>query len=162
VTIYDFHASTIAGGSRSLADFRGQVCLIVNVASECGFTRQYAELEALYRRHRDAGFAVLGFPCNQFGTQEPGNEAAIAEFCRREYDVTFPLFSKVNVNAPLAHPLFKYLTAALPGIFGTRAIKWNFTKFLVGRDGLPRARYRPSRRPAGIETTVARLLREIP
>ena len=138
MTIYDYSARTIAGDLQSLAEYRGRVCLIVNVASACGFTPQYAELEALYRRHRDAGFTVLGFPCNQFGKQEPGDEATIAEFCRVIYDITFPLFAKVDVNGPNAHPLFQYLTSVKPGFLGSRNIKWNFTKFLVGRDGTPR------------------------
>jgi glutathione peroxidase len=160
MTIHDISAQTIAGGTRPLAEYRGQVCLIVNVASACGFTPQYAGLEALYRKHRDAGLVVLGFPCNQFAGQEPGDNASIAQFCRTTYDVTFPLFAKVNVNGPNAHPLFNYLTAARPGLLGTQRIKWNFTKFLVGRDGVVRERFRHSLPPAALEPAIERLLRQ--
>ena len=160
MTVYDFSARTITGDTQSLAAYRGMVCLIVNVASDCGFTPQYAGLEALYRKHRDEGFVVLGFPCNQFGRQEPGDEAAIAQFCRTTYDITFPLFAKVNVNGPNAHPLFDYLTSTRPGLLGTRNIKWNFTKFLVGRDGVARERIRHSLPPARVEPAVANLLQQ--
>ena len=160
VTIYDFRARTITGDMRSLAAYRGLVCLIVNVASDCGFTSQYAGLEALYREHRDAGFVVLGFPCNQFGKQEPGDEAAIVQFCRTTYDITFPLFAKVNVNGRDAHPLFDYLTMAKPGLLGTRSIKWNFTKFLVGRDGIARERFGHSLPPGRIAPVLVSLLQQ--
>ena len=160
MTIYDFSARTISGETQPLADYRGKVCLIVNVASACGFTPQYAALEALYRKHRDGGFVVLGFPCNQFGRQEPGDETAILQFCRSTYDTTFPLFAKVNVNGPTAHPLFDYLTAAKPGLLGTRRIKWNFTKFLVGPNGVAHARYRHSLPPADLESAIVGLLQQ--
>ena len=160
MTIYDFSARTIGGDVQSLGEYRGRVCLIVNVASACGFTPQYAGLEAVYRKHCDAGFVVLGFPCDQFGGQEPGDEAAIAQFCRSTYDITFPLFAKVNVNGPNAHPLFDYLTSAKPGLLGTRNIKWNFTKFLVGRDGMVRERYRHSLPPAKLESDIVDLLQQ--
>ncbi len=160
MTIYDFSARTIAGDVQSLAMVRGRVCLIVNVASACGYTPQYAALEALYRKHRDAGLVVLGFPCNQFGGQEPGDAAAIAQFCRTSYDITFPLFAKVDVNGANAHPLFDHLTSAKPGLLGTRNIKWNFTKFLVGRDGVVRERYRHSLPPANLESDIVRLLQQ--
>jgi glutathione peroxidase len=156
--IYDFEMRRIDGQPQNLAEFRGQVLLIVNVASYCGLTPQYAELEALYRRHRDAGFSVLGFPCNQFGKQEPDAEGQISQFCRTNYDVTFPLFAKVEVNGPEACPLYKYLKNARGGWFGTRAIKWNFTKFLVNHDGIVVCRYAPTARCARIERDVCSLL----
>ena len=137
-----------------LARFAGQVLLIVNVASRCGFTPQYRALEALYRSHRDQGFVVLGFPCNQFGGQEPGADAEILAFCSERYDVTFPLFSKVEVNGPGAHPLFACLTSRQPGWLGLRAIKWNFTKFLVNRRGKPIRRFGPRARPESLEPAI--------
>ena len=135
---------TIDGEARTLDDFAGQALLIVNVASECGFTPQYAGLEALHRRFRARGFAVLGFPCDQFGHQEPGDEAAIQNFCTDKYDVTFPMFAKIEVNGANAHPLFKALKQEAPGLLGTRAIKWNFTKFLVDRQLRVVRRYAPN------------------
>jgi len=141
-----------------MAVYRGRVLLIVNVASQCGFTPQYAALESLFRAHRDAGLTVLGFPCNQFGGQEPGANAAIAEFCREQYDVTFPLFAKIDVKGPHAHPLFTYLTRARPGLFATPAIKWNFTKFLVDRSGQVVARFGSVTTPDAVERHVVRLL----
>ena len=135
MTVYDHSARSLDGSERPLSEFRGQVLLIVNVASRCGFTPQYAGLEALYRSYRDRGFAVLGFPCNQFGSQEPGTEADIQSFCATTYDVSFPMFAKVEVNGADAHPLYRYLKGERPGILGTEAIKWNFTKFLVDRNG---------------------------
>lgn len=156
--LYDFSARTIAGAEASLDAYRNRVCLIVNVASECGFTPQYRGLEALYRRHRDRGFVVLGFPCNQFGHQEPGDEAAIREFCSLGYGVTFPLFAKTDVNGPDAHPLFRFLTSRRRGLLGTRSIKWNFTKFLVDRQGTPRRRFGPRRLPERIEPEIVKLL----
>jgi glutathione peroxidase len=142
---------TLFGDETTLAPYRGQVLLIVNVASQCGFTPQYTGLEALYRRHRDRGFAVLGFPCNQFGHQEPGGEREIQEFCSREYDVTFPLFAKIDVNGPNEHALYSILKSHAPGVLGTTAVKWNFTKFLVGRDGRVLHRYSPRDTPENIE-----------
>ena len=131
---------------------------MVNVASKCGYTPQYEGLEALWRRHRKRGFAVLGFPCDQFGHQEPGDEADIRQFCSLTYDVTFPLFAKVEVNGPGTHPLWAYLKSAKAGLLGSRAIKWNFTKFLVGRDGTVLARYAPTDTPERIEPDLAPLL----
>lgn len=155
-TIYDFSAIDIGGHEQSLEVFRGQVLLIVNVASQCGFTPQYAGLETLYRDHRSDGLAVLGFPCNQFGRQEPGDESTIREFCNREYDITFPMFAKVDVNGPHAHPLFRWLKGERPGLLGTEAIKWNFTKFLVGRDGHVIRRYAPTEKPSALKDDIAR------
>jgi glutathione peroxidase len=132
---------TIDGAPAALADFAGKTLLIVNVAGKCGFTPQYAGLEALHRRFRERGFAVLGFPCDQFGHQEPGDEAQIQNFCEDKYDVTFPMFAKTQVNGAAAHPLFQALKREAPGLLGTRAIKWNFTKFLVGRDRRVLRRY---------------------
>ena len=158
MSVNDFTARDITGVERSLADYRGKVLLIVNVASRCGFTPQYAGLEALYRKYQDRGFEVLGFPCNQFGAQEPGNESEIQSFCRTTYDVDFPLFAKVDVNGEAAHPLFRYLKGERPGIFGTEAIKWNFTKFLVDRQGEVVRRYAPKDAPDSIAADIEALL----
>jgi glutathione peroxidase len=144
---YDFSALTIDGVERPLSEYRGHALLIVNVASKCGFTPQYAGLEALYETYHGRGLEVLGFPCDQFGHQEPGDEAEIKSFCSLSYGVTFPLFAKVKVNGPDAHPLYEYLKGALPGILGLEAIKWNFTKFLVDRNGTPLKRYAPADKP---------------
>jgi glutathione peroxidase len=157
-SLYDFEVATIDGQPRRLDAFRGQVLLVVNVASRCGFTPQYADLEALYRRHRAEGFAVLGFPCNQFLQQEPLDEAQIKKFCSLSYDVTFPLFAKVEVNGPAAHPLYRFLKAACRGILGTKAIKWNFTKFLIDRHGTPIRRYAPRTGVERIERDLRPLL----
>lgn len=157
-TIYDFMVRTIDGTSLPLSRFREQVMLIVNVASRCGFTPQYSGLEALYRKYSDDGFVVLGFPCNQFGRQEPGAEAQIQAFCRETYEVTFPLFAKVDVNGPNAHPLFNFLKSRKRGWLGSESIKWNFTKFLIARDGEVIGRYGPADAPAEIESDVARAL----
>ncbi|HNH91622.1 glutathione peroxidase [Accumulibacter sp.] len=132
-SIYEISAERLTGGSQSLADYAGQVLLIVNTASECGFTPQYAGLQALYEKYRERGLVVLGFPCNQFGAQEPGEASEIAAFCQKNYGVTFPMFAKVEVNGEHAHPLFRHLKKAAPGLLGSEAIKWNFTKFLVDR-----------------------------
>jgi glutathione peroxidase len=153
-TVYDFMAQTIAGAQQPLADYRGKVLLVVNVASECGFTPQYAGLEALHRKHAADGFAVLGFPCNQFGAQEPGDEAQIQEFCSTRFGVSFPMFAKIDVNGPNTHPLYAFLKASEPGLLGTEGIKWNFTKFLVGRDGKVIKRYAPAAKPEAIEADV--------
>jgi glutathione peroxidase len=162
-TLYDIAVTTIDGATRSMAEYRGRVLLVVNVASRCGFTPQYAGLEALYRRHRDRGFVVLGFPCNQFGGQEPGSGAEIARFCSAAYGVTFPLFAKIDVNGPRTHPLFRFLKAARPGALGTAAVKWNFTKFLVDPDGEVVRRYGSSTTPEQLEPDVEALLpREAP
>lgn len=160
MNVFDFTARDLAGNEQSLAAWREHVLLIVNVASKCGFTPQYTGLEKLYRRHKDSGFVVLGFPCDQFGHQEPGDEAAIATFCSTTYDVTFPMFAKVEVNGPGTHPLYHHLKDARRGVVGTRAIKWNFTKFLVGRDGEVVDRYASAVTPAHIERAVLPLLRE--
>jgi glutathione peroxidase len=150
--------TTINGDSQRLGDYAGQALLIVNVASQCGLTPQYAGLEALQRRFGEHGFSVLGFPCDQFGHQEPGDEAAIKNFCATRFDVTFPMFSKVEVNGANTHPLFQALKRAAPGLLGSQAIKWNFTKFLVGRDGEVVRRYAPTDAPqscaSGIEATL--------
>lgn len=151
MNIYDFEVITIDGQRTTLEPYGGKLLLIVNVASECGFTPQYRGLEALYRKHRERGLEVLGFPCNQFGKQEPGDEAEIRRFCSTNYDVTFPLFSKIEVNGPGAHPLYRFLKSARPGLLGSEAIKWNFTKFLVGRDGAVLKRYAPKDTPEQIE-----------
>jgi len=157
-TVYDFSAVTIDGKTRKLADYKGKVLLVVNTASKCGFTPQYKGLEALYEKYRDRGFVVLGFPCNQFGQQEPGPESEIAEFCEINYGVTFPMFAKVDVNGDSAHPLFKFLTKAKPGLLGSEAIKWNFTKFLVDRQGNVVKRYAPTTEPKDIAADIEPLL----
>jgi glutathione peroxidase len=154
MSIYDFELRTIDGTQQRLGDYAGQVLLIVNVASKCGYTPQYAGLEALYRRFRSQGFAVLGFPCDQFGHQEPGDEAAIREFCDLNYQVSFPLFAKIEVNGAGAHPLYRFLKSARPGLLGSEAIKWNFTKFLVGRDGAVLRRYAPADEPESLAADV--------
>lgn len=153
-TVYDFSARDIEGTERSLADYRGKVLLFVNVASECGFTPQYAGLEALQRKYAARGFAVLGFPCNQFGGQEPGTEGEIRQFCESRFGVTFPMFAKIEVNGPQTHPLYAYLKAAEPGLLGSPSIKWNFTKFLVGKDGKVVKRYAPTTRPDAIAVDI--------
>ena len=158
MTIYDFKAKTIDGQEISLDQYRGTAVLVVNVASECGFTPQYAGLERLHQKFKDQGFAVLGFPCNQFGSQEPGTEEQIKSFCETRFGVQFPLFAKIDVNGPEAHPLYKFLREARPGILGTEAIKWNFTKFLVDREGNPIKRYAPKEKPEDIDQDIQRLL----
>ena len=157
-SVYDFDVTTLAGQPQNLGDYRGKTLLIVNVASACGYTPQYAGLEALYRKYHDRGFEVLGFPCNQFGGQEPGSAADIATFCSTKYDVTFPLFAKVDVNGAHAHPLFEHLKAEAPGALGTKSIKWNFTKFLVNSRGEVVERYGSSTTPEQIDADVARAL----
>jgi glutathione peroxidase len=156
--LYDFSAKTLSGSEAKLSDQRGNVLLIVNTASQCGFTPQYAGLEELWRKYRDRGFAVLGFPCNQFGKQEPGDAEQIAKFCSLNYDVTFPMFAKVEVNGPNADPLYAFLKDAQPGLLGSQAIKWNFTKFLVDRKGNVVARYAPTTRPADLAKAIEELL----
>ncbi len=158
-TVYDFSAKDLTGLERPLSDYEGKVLLIVNTASRCGFTPQYAGLEALYRSHHDKGLEILGFPCNQFGAQEPGDEAQIGEFCERNYGVSFPMFAKVDVNGAHTHPLFQWLKAQAPGLLGSRDIKWNFTKFLVGRDGQVIDRFWPTTTPAGLTSDVDKALR---
>jgi glutathione peroxidase len=157
-TLYDFTVNDMAGQPVALDRYKGKVLLVVNTASKCGFTPQYKGLEALYRKYQDRGLAVLGFPCNQFGAQEPGNEQEIATFCETNYDVTFPMFAKVDVNGDDAAPLYRYLKSARPGLLGTEAIKWNFTKFLVDRSGNVVARYAPNDTPEALEGDVAKAL----
>jgi glutathione peroxidase len=158
MSLYEITARRLDGSERDLSEYQGQVLLVVNVASRCGFTPQYTGLEALYRKYKDRGFTILGFPCNQFGAQEPGDEAAIGAFCSATYDVTFPLFAKIDVNGADAHPLYQYLKSEKPGVLGTEAIKWNFTKFLVGRSGQVVARFAPKDKPEDLDAQVAALL----
>jgi glutathione peroxidase len=158
MSVYDFTVKTIRGEEQSLADYKGKVLLIVNTASKCGFTPQYKELQELYEQYRDRGFVVLGFPCNQFGHQEPGAEEEIEQFCQVNYGVTFPMFAKVDVNGENAHPLFQYLKEKAPGVLGTKAIKWNFTKFLVDRNGNVVARFASQTRPSELKNEIEELL----
>lgn len=150
---YPFSARTLRGEPIPMADYAGKVILVVNTASHCGFTPQYAGLEALYQKYAAQGLVVLGFPCNQFGKQEPGGADDIEQTCHINYGVSFPMFEKVEVNGPAAHPLFRYLKEALPGVLGGR-IKWNFTKFLIGRDGKPLKRYAPFTKPENIKADI--------
>lgn len=146
-TIWDIEVKDIEGKSIKLSTYKGKALLVVNVASKCGFTPQYKDLELIYKDYKDKGFEILAFPCNQFGAQEPGDENEIKNFCSLTYDVTFPMFSKVEVNGDNTHPLFNALKESLPGFMGTKAIKWNFTKFLIGKDGKPLKRYAPNDKP---------------
>jgi glutathione peroxidase len=155
---FDFQANLLNGTQTDLAQWRGHVLLIVNTASECGFTPQYAGLEQVYRRFKDRGLVVLGFPCNQFGKQEPGTEEQIAAFCSDKYEVSFPMFAKIEVNGDAAHPLYKHLKAEAPGVLGTQAIKWNFTKFLINKDGSVYKRYAPQVKPDEIAADIEKLL----
>lgn len=148
--IYQFAADRLQGDPQSLSDFAGKVLLIVNTASNCGFTPQFAGLEALYKQYAERGLVVLGFPCNQFGAQEPGDSTEIASYCQKNYGVTFPMFAKIDVNGENAHPLYKYLKQSARGLLGSEGIKWNFTKFLVSRDGEVLARYAPANSPETI------------
>jgi glutathione peroxidase len=157
-SVYDFSAKTIDGREQKLSDYKGKVLLIVNVASQCGFTPQYAGLEALRKKFGPDSFDVLGFPCNQFGAQEPDSEKQIAEFCETSFGVTFPMFAKIDVNGANAHPLYKYLTSEKAGVLGTEAIKWNFTKFLIDSSGQPVARYGSSTKPETLEAPIQKLL----
>lgn len=157
-SVYDFSARAIDGADVSLDRFRGQALLIVNTASKCGFTSQYAGLEKLHREFVDASFEVLGFPCNQFGRQEPGRATEIAAFCASRFDVTFPLFDKVEVNGPNRHPLYAWLTRQKRGFLGSQAIKWNFTKFLTDREGRVVARYSPQTEPEAIKADIEKLI----
>jgi len=152
--LYSVSVKTIDLNDITLDKYRGQVLLIVNTASRCGFTPQYEGLERLYRKYKDKGFAVLGFPCNQFGAQEPGNEAEIQNFCETQYQVTFPIFAKIDVNGNLAHPLYQFLKQEGKGILGTEAIKWNFTKFLVNREGGVVRRFAPNTEPEKLEKEI--------
>ncbi|PZQ63321.1 MAG: glutathione peroxidase [Phenylobacterium zucineum] len=157
-SIYDFTAETIEGQPAPLGDYRGKVVLIVNTASKCGFTRQYAGLEELFRKYRDRGLVVLGFPCNQFGAQEPGDAEEIKSFCSLTYDVDFPMMRKIDVNGPSAHPLYAFLKKQKKGVLGTEGIKWNFTKFLVDRDGKVTGRFAPTVEPKALESAIEALL----
>jgi glutathione peroxidase len=158
-SVFDFFAEGIDGSRIPLSRFDGQVLLIVNVASRCGYTPQYRGLEWLYRRHRDEGFTVLGFPCNQFGHQEPGSNAEIQGFCSEAYDVTFPMFARIDVNGPDAIPLYRFLKTSRRGLLGSEAIKWNFTKFLIDRQGRPIRRFGPRTSPLAIEPVIVNSLR---
>ncbi len=157
MSAYEYSALTIDGIDVPLSRYRGHASLIVNVASKCGFTPQYAGLESLYRKYHEKGFEVLGFPCDQFGHQEPGNEAEIKNFCSLTYGVSFPMFAKIKVNGPDTHPLYAYLKESLPGVLGIEAIKWNFTKFLVDKDGVPLKRFSPADKPESIEPELSAL-----
>jgi len=162
-SVYGYSAALLDGRTVSLAEFEGRVVLIVNTASQCGFTPQYAGLEALYRQYQDRGFAVLGFPCNQFGGQEPGTAAEIGAFCEKNYGVSFPLFAKIDVNGAHAHPLYRFLKKEKPGLFGrlgAGGIRWNFTKFLVSRGGEVVGRYGSGTKPRALATAIERLLDE--
>lgn len=158
-TIYDFKVQTIEGQETTLEPYKGKVLLIVNVASKCGFTPQYDGLEALYEKYKDRGLVILGFPCNQFGSQEPGTEKEIQNFCRVNFGVTFPMFSKIKVNGDETHPLYVYLKSEKPGILGSEAIKWNFTKFLVDKEGNVVERFASSTTPASMEDKIEALLK---
>ena len=157
-TVHDFTVRTIEGAEQSLGEHRGKVLLIVNVASRCGLTPQYTALEALQRKHAARGFSVLGFPCNQFGGQEPGTEAQILEFCTLNYEVSFPMYGKVEVNGEGTHPLYAHLKSEAPGLLGSESLKWNFTKFLVDREGRVLRRYAPTDSPESIEKDIEVLL----
>jgi glutathione peroxidase len=157
-TIFDFTVNDIAGKPVKLDRYRGKVLLVVNTASKCGFTPQYKGLEALYEKYHARGLEILGFPCNQFGGQEPGTEKEIAQFCELNFGVTFPLFAKVDVNGEQAAPVYKYLKAEKPGLLGSEAIKWNFTKFLVDRDGRPVKRYAPNDTPESLADDIEKAL----
>jgi glutathione peroxidase len=159
-TVYDFNAASLSGAPVDLAQYRGKVLLIVNTASNCGFTPQYKGLEAVYQQFKDKGVEVLGFPCNQFGKQEPGSADEIGAFCEKNYGVTFPLFAKIDVNGGDAHPLFKHLKGEAPGVLGTEAIKWNFTKFLIRKDGAVFKRYAPQTAPKELLEDIEKLLAE--
>jgi glutathione peroxidase len=158
MNVYDFQANLLDGTPADLSRWRGQVLLIVNTASECGFTPQYAGLEKLNQQFKDRGLAVLGFPCNQFGKQEPGTAADIGAFCEKNYGVSFPMFSKINVNGDEAHPLYKHLKEQAPGVLGTQGIKWNFTKFLINKDGTVYKRFAPQTKPEEIAADIENLL----
>jgi len=158
MNVFDFQATSLDGKPIDLSLYRGKLLLIVNTASECGFTPQYKGLEEVYKQFHERGVEVLGFPCNQFGKQEPGTEADIGAFCEKNFGVTFPMFAKVNVNGGDAHPLFKHLKKEAPGLMGTQAIKWNFTKFLINKDGSVYKRYAPQTKPEEIVGDIERLL----
>lgn len=157
-TIYDYDVLDINGQSQSLKKYQGKTLLIVNVASKCGFTSQYSELEQIYKEYKDSGLEILAFPCNQFGAQEPGDAEEIKSFCSLTYNVTFPLFAKVDVNGDQAAPVYNYLKDSLPGILGIKAVKWNFTKFLIDKEGHPVERYAPTDKPLSIAKDIKKIL----
>jgi glutathione peroxidase len=157
-SIYDYSALSLEGNEKPLTEFRGQVLLVVNVASKCGFTPQYQGLEALFQKFHAKGFAVLGFPCNQFGGQEPGSSEEIAQFCTLTYGVNFPMFAKIDVNGADTHPVYQFLKEEKKGLLGTEAIKWNFTKFLIDRQGQVTGRYAPTTKPEDLEKDIEKLL----
>lgn len=157
--LYNIPVKTIDFKETTLSDYKGKVILVVNVASACGFTPQYEGLEALFKKYKDQGLVILGFPCNQFGKQESKEESEIQSFCKLNFGVSFPLFAKVEVNGPEAHPLFTELKNSLPGLLGTKSIKWNFTKFLIGKDGQPISRYAPNTKPEDIENDIVEALK---
>jgi glutathione peroxidase len=156
--IYEITCHTITGEEQPLSKYKDRVLLIVNTASKCGFTPQFLGLETLYKQYQAQGFEVLGFPCNQFGSQDPGNEEEILNFCRTNYDVSFPMFSKIEVNGPHTHPLFHYLKKEAPGLMGSKAIKWNFTKFLIDKSGSVQERFAPTTKPEDIAQSIEALL----
>ena len=158
MSVFDTPINSLTGGPADLAQYRGRALLVVNVASKCGFTPQYEGLEALQRKYGEQGFEVLGFPCNQFGAQEPGNAEEIASFCKLNYDVTFPVLKKVEVNGDGASPLYDWMKGEAPGLMGSKSVKWNFTKFLIARDGKVVRRYGPTDAPASIEKDIEALL----
>lgn len=158
-TIYQLEADLLDGKEKYFKDYQGKVLLIVNTASKCGFTPQFAGLEALYQQYKVQGLEVLGFPCNQFGGQDPANNSEIGEFCQRNYGVSFSMFAKVDVKGPEAHPIFRFLTREAKGVLGTQSIKWNFTKFLVGKDGKVIARYAPTTKPEAIVADIEQALK---
>jgi len=157
-SVYDYSAILADGTTTALSDYKGQVLLIVNTASKCGFTPQYEGLEKLHATHKDAGFSVLAFPCNQFGSQEPGSTEEIVEFCEMRFQTSFPLFEKIDVNGTNSHPLYKHLKSEVKGLLGTERIKWNFTKFLINRDGEVVGRFGSQKKPADIESEIMALL----
>ncbi|HDR6269654.1 glutathione peroxidase [Bacillus thuringiensis] len=160
MTVYDFSAKKITGEEKSLKDYEGKALLIVNVASKCGFTPQYKGLQEVYDKYKDQGLEILGFPCNQFGGQEPGTEADITSFCELNYGVNFPMFAKVDVKGDKAHPLYTYMTEQAPGLLGMKAVKWNFTKFLIGKDGKVVGRFAPQTKPVDLEVEIEKVLGE--
>jgi glutathione peroxidase len=157
-TIYEFTAKDITGQQVQFSDFKNKPLLIVNTASKCGFTPQFKGLEELYQSYQSKGFVVLGFPCNQFGSQDPGSNQEITQFCTLNYQVTFPMMAKVEVNGPKADPLFQWLTKAAPGLLGSTAVKWNFTKFLINREGMPNERFAPTTKPDSLRKKIEALL----
>ena len=160
MTVYDFSAKTIPGEEKSLKEYEGKVLLIVNVASKCGFTPQYKGLQEVYDKYKEQGLEILGFPCNQFGGQEPGTEADITSFCELNCGVNFPMFAKIDVKGDKAHPLYTYMTEQAPGLLGMKAVKWNFTKFLIGKDGKVVGRFAPQTKPVDLEVEIEKVLGE--